>query len=155
MNGVILSLCNQFVECDNRTSVKNQFNQLKLVDAQQLMIVSASLRVELTPVPFDGIFYTEDVLAKYMSNDLTTGYKLIVGINSYEASVLDGFRLNPDFALSGSSQWSEALKLWNIETGSAETENSIFEKAARFKFFWLDVISKSLNFGYLIISILI
>ena len=81
MNEVILRLCSQFttdeVKCDNTTTTENQFKQLKLVDAQKLMITSANFGLELGPVPLDGIFYTEDALKKYMANNLITGYKVL------------------------------------------------------------------------------
>ena len=76
INDEISYICSRFSGCDNSTSVIDQLEQLKEVDAKTLFDVGQEKQLLWGLVPKDGTFWTEDALEKYMNNQLNTDFKV-------------------------------------------------------------------------------
>ena len=77
-------------KCTPETSTAEKWEILKTIPAEEIWASLNEAFIFPGPIPFDGVFYKEDAFEKFKRGDLDTSTTYVMGINSFEGSLLRG-----------------------------------------------------------------
>ena len=74
--------------CTPETTTAEKWEILKTIPAEDLWASFNAAFIFPGPIPFDGVFYKEDAFEKYNRGDLDTSTTYVIGVNSFEGSLM-------------------------------------------------------------------